>query len=71
MPLPLMKPQTAHIKLVTEWIDHKITKVTQTATLVTTITRHHQAWEAVQNALRNVRDRLTGPRCPAARRANG
>lgn len=66
-----MKPQTAHIKLVTEWIDHKITRVTQTAILVTTITRHHQAWEAAQNALRNVRDRLTGPSCRAAGRRNG
>ena len=55
----------------TEWVNHKITKITQTAMLVNTITRHHHAWEAVQNAVRNVRDRLTGTRCPAARRING
>jgi hypothetical protein len=66
-----MRPQTAHRKLVTEWVNHKITKIRQTAMLVNTITRHHHAWEAVQNAVRNVRDRLTGTRCPAARRING
>jgi hypothetical protein len=66
-----MRRQTAHIKLVTEWVNHKITKVTQTAILVNTITRHHQAWEAVQNAVWNVRHRLTGPRCPAVRRTTG
>jgi phosphohistidine phosphatase SixA len=70
-PVRRMRPQTAHIKLVTEWVNHKITKVTQTAILVSTITRHHQAWEAVQNAVRNIRDRLTSPRCPAVRRTNG
>ena len=48
----------------TEWVNHKITKITKTAMLVNTIARHHHAWEAVQNAVRNVRDWLTGTRCP-------